>query len=148
MKDFIKELLEYTNYYNNAVISNLNDNQDRVSTKAIQLISHIVNAHQIWNAKFIIDNKQIFEAWAIHEPSELTRYEKLNFNKSLEILAAYELDDLIEWKTSSGVPYKNSVRDILFQIINHSNYHRAQIATEFKQRGLTPLVTDFIHYKM
>ncbi|QLH28398.1 MAG: hypothetical protein HWD63_02710 [Candidatus Parvibacillus calidus] len=39
------------------------------------------------------------------------------------------------------------MKDIIFHIINHSTYHRGQIAMEFRQSGLEPLNTDYIFYK-
>jgi uncharacterized damage-inducible protein DinB len=66
----------------------------------------------------------------------------------LLILDEFELDRKIRYANSKGQPFNNSVRDMLFQVINHSTYHRAQIATEFKNNGLDPLLTDYIYYKM
>ncbi|WP_379084396.1 DinB family protein [Pedobacter sp. UC225_65] len=43
--------------------------------------------------------------------------------------------------------YTGIVKDILFHVFNHSTYHRAQIATLFKESGITPPVTDFIILK-
>ena len=148
MKPFIKELFEYTHHYNKFVIFEIIENQNKVSEKTIELISHIINVHQIWNAKFNLNSSELLNAWTIQEITNLPEYERINFNKSIEILAKYKLDDLIEWKTSNGKLFRNRVQDILFQIINHSNYHRAQIATEFKKNGLNPIMSDFIFYKM
>lgn len=39
------------------------------------------------------------------------------------------------------------IKDIMFHIVNHSTYHRAQIATELKDHGIEPLKTDYILYK-
>lgn len=53
----------------------------------------------------------------------------------------------ISYKNSRGERFENSVRDILFHVINHSTYHRGQIATDCKLHGMTPLATDYIFYK-
>ncbi|WP_185211767.1 DinB family protein [Sphingobacterium mizutaii] len=36
----------------------------------------------------------------------------------------------------------------MFHIINHSNYHRAQIATELRKQEIEPIQTDYIKYKL
>ncbi|MCK0135594.1 DinB family protein [Arenibacter sp. S6351L] len=148
MKPFVQELFQYTNHQNNAIISAITENHSQISAKTIKLISHIINVHQIWNAKFNLNNTELFDAWTIHEVSDLEGYERLNFDQSIEILSIYKLDQLIDWKTTNGKYFQNSVLDILFQIINHSNYHRAQIATEFRMSGIQPIMTDFILFKM
>ena len=48
---------------------------------------------------------------------------------------------------SKGETFSNKIKDILFHIINHSTYHRAQIATDLKQNGIEPINTDYIFYK-
>ena len=36
---------------------------------------------------------------------------------------------------------------MLFHFVNHSTYHRGQIASNLKEHGIEPLVTDYIFYK-
>jgi uncharacterized damage-inducible protein DinB len=148
MKAFFKELLEYTHYYNIAVIDVMLVNEGKTSEKIIQLMSHIINAHQIWNARLKSGKEPLFGIWVTHSISHLHELENQNFHRSLSILDKNELSDLINWQTTKGQPFTTSVQDMLFQVINHATYHRAQIATEFRINGVNPLLTDFIHYKM
>ena len=73
--------------------------------------------------------------------------DRTNHEQSLQILDNVDLDKMIHYNNTKGEASVNSVRDILFHVINHSTYHRGQIATEFRQNGLDPLVTDYIYYK-
>jgi uncharacterized damage-inducible protein DinB len=148
MKPYFQELFSYTNHCNNALITAIVENEASVSEKCIQLISHIINVHQIWNAKFDQEKTAAIDPWKVHTAILLGELENHNFDRSLHILDHYELNDVIEWQTPTGIPFRNTTQDILFQIVNHSTYHRAQIATEFRKAGLTPLLTDFIYYKM
>jgi uncharacterized damage-inducible protein DinB len=43
--------------------------------------------------------------------------------------------------------FTNTIKDILFHIINHSTNHRGQIAVDFRNNGLEPLVLDYVFYK-
>ena len=54
---------------------------------------------------------------------------------------------MVHYTNTNGQAFDNSVRDILFNVINHSTYHRGQIAREFREYGPEPLVTDYIFYK-
>lgn len=148
MKKIFKELLEYTHHYNNAIIHVLISNEDKVSEKMLQLMSHIINAHQIWNTRFKTKKQMLPAPWSNHAIANLANMENENFNQSLYALDTNDLNALIEWQSLTGSNFKSSMQDILFQIVNHSNYHRAQIATEFRLNGLDPILTDFIYYKM
>jgi uncharacterized damage-inducible protein DinB len=56
MKQFFKELFEYSHHFNHKLWDVLNDRPNRVSEKAFKLYNHILNAHQIWNNR--IEQKQ------------------------------------------------------------------------------------------
>jgi len=45
-----------------------------------------------------------------------------------------------------GEPYTNNVEMIMIHLVNHSSYHRAQIAMLLRQKGFEPINTDFITY--
>jgi uncharacterized damage-inducible protein DinB len=70
-----------------------------------------------------------------------------NYGNSLHIINNFYLTETINYRNSKGAMFGNITRDILFHIINHSTYHRAQIAFEFKQNNLEPIVSDYIFYK-
>ena len=146
MKTFFQELFRYNHHFNQQIVSVLVENPGRASEKCIRLLSHILNVHQIWNYKFY-PALVAYGSWEIHDINDASETDKRNFEESMSILDKYDLDYVIQYKTTKGQVFNNSVRDILFQVINHSTYHRAQIATEFRQRGLEPLLTDYIYYK-
>jgi len=146
MKTFFKELFQYNNHFNQKIISVLIENPEKATKKCIELLSHILNAHQIWNCKFQTEQLP-YEPWKIHQMKNFSEMDRNNFEHSILILDKFDLSQIIQYKNSKGQTFYNSARDILFQIINHSTYHRAQIATEFRQSGLEPLLTDYICYK-
>ena len=146
MKMFFKELFEYSHHFNQKLGDVFIASPDKTSEKAIRLYNHILNAHQIWNNR--IDLKHpAFGVWEIHDVMELKIIDQANYKHTLEILERFDLDQTIGYANSKGQAFTNRVRDILFHAINHSTYHRGQIATEFRQHGLEPLVSDFILYK-
>jgi uncharacterized damage-inducible protein DinB len=147
MKTFFKELFQYNKHFNQQLTSILTENPDRESEKCIKLLSHILNVHQIWNCK-IQPGQLPYGAWEIHQIQDFDKIDRKNFEYSILILDSFELNQIIRYSNSKGQIFNNSARDILFQVINHSTYHRGQIATEFRQIGLEPLLTDYIYYKM
>lgn len=122
------------------------ENTDKVSEKSIKLFNHLVNAHSIWNGR-IEGDKNTVGVWEIHPLQNLKDIDKSNFRNTGLLLDKVDLKATINYTTSKGQPFSNIVSDILFHIINHSTYHRGQIAMEFRQTGVEPLVTDYVFYK-
>ncbi|TJZ61792.1 damage-inducible protein DinB [Sphingobacterium olei] len=146
MKQFFKELFEYNHHTNQKLRNIFNENPARTSEKAIKLYSHILNAHQIWNNR-IEPQQPVFSVWEVHPIEICSNIDKINYEQSLHILDKLDLNGTINYKNTQGKAFTNSISNILFHVINHSTYHRGQIATEFRQNGLDPLVTDYIIYK-
>lgn len=146
MKAFFKELFEYSHHFNQKWTDIFAENPNEIPERSIKLFSHILNAHHVWNSR-IEQQPTTFGVWAIHDLSNLKGIDRTNYEHSLQILGKSDLNEIISYKTSRGEPFKNSVRDILFHVINHSTHHRGQIAADFRQNGLEPLVTDYIFYK-
>jgi uncharacterized damage-inducible protein DinB len=143
MKPFFTELFEYSHPFNQKLFEVIESNPNQVSEKAILLFNHIVNAHQIWNNR--IDSQgSAFGVWQIHPISEIKNIDQTNLRYSIHILDHYELNSSVQYSNNKGQVFTQSIQDILFHIINHSTYHRGQIATECKQQGLDPLPSDYI----
>lgn len=146
MKEFFKELFEYNYNYNQKLSDIYICEFDKISEKATILYNHVLNAHQIWNNR--IEPKQTtFGVWQIHPIKDVKGIDKLNYEQSLIVLEKFDLGETINYVNTKGEILQNSLRDIFFHVINHSTYHRGQIATEFKNCGIEPITTDYIFYK-
>lgn len=57
------------------------------------------------------------------------------------------LSSLYSYTNMKGEPFRDSVEDSLFHVVNHSTYHRGQIITMLREAGVTKVAgTDLIHY--
>ena len=146
MKQFFKELFEYAHHFNQKLCDVFNDNPHKGFEKALKLYNHILNAQQIWNNR-IQPKQPSFGVWEIHLVPNLKGIDKANYEQTLLILDKFDLNDNVSYTNTKGQTFNNSIHDILFHAINHSTYHRGQIATELRQNGLEPLNTDYIFYK-
>ncbi|HEY5745115.1 MAG TPA: DinB family protein [Chryseolinea sp.] len=147
MKAFFKELFQYNHHYNQALVTVLIENPKNASEKSIKLLSHMLNSHKIWNNR-IEPGPPSYARWEVHQIQDALEIDKQNFEHSMRILDTLDLSLPIQYATEKGQVFIHSLHEILFQVINHSTYHRGQIATEFRQSGLEPLLTDYIFYKM
>ncbi len=146
MKVFFNELFDYNFYSNKKFIEECNSLKN-IPEKSQGLFSHILNAHQIWNCR--IQGKtpsvnpwqeQPVKGWGdMHYENQRTSFEIITNTDDFEARIDYE--------NSEGRLFTNTVRDILFHIINHSTHHRGQIAMDMRHHKLEPLSLDYIFYK-
>lgn len=146
MKYFFKELFAYSHHSNQQLIGVLAKEVENIPEKCMKLQNHILNAHRVWNSR-ILPGEIAFGVWDIHPVGDWEKIDRENYKNSLMIVEQFQLEEIIHYKTSKGDPFSNTVRDILFHIINHSTYHRGQIAMDMRQNGMEPLISDFIIYK-
>ncbi|MFC4872784.1 DinB family protein [Negadavirga shengliensis] len=143
-RSYFKDLLAYNHHYNQKLVEIfLKESTDE---KSLQLFCHMLNAHHIWNAR-INGKKAVYSVWETHPVSRLQAMDKKNYEDSLALLDKVDTDQTISYTTSKGDAFENRIIDILFHIINHSTYHRGQIALLFRQTGLEPLISDYVFYK-
>lgn len=149
MKKYFKELLEYSHYYNLEIIKKFNDGDLHfiIPERAVQLFAHTLNAHKIWNNR-LKNEGELVDVWGDIHIEDMEAMENKNFRETLQILEIEDLDRIVRFQNSSKESFQNSVKDIVFHIVNHSTYHRGQIATEFRKKGIDPIVSDYVYYKL
>jgi len=96
-------------------------------------------------SRILNDNQ--FEVWQINADDSLIKINSENFINSSKILDERNITEKINYKNSIGNVFENTIQEIFFHFINHSTYHRGQIAMLMKQAGLEPINTDYIFYK-
>jgi len=147
MKAFFEELFAYNHHYNQQLAAYIGAYADQASDKTFQLFSHILNAHHIWNSR-ISGQNPVFGVWQSHYHNHFGELDQANYDRTTAVLASVtDLGRVIRYSTTTGAAFENSIKDILFHVINHSTYHRGQIASQLRQSGLEPLPTDYIFYK-
>ena len=143
MKEFFSELFEYNFNVNEKFIHKL---QGSSSSKAFTLFSHVLSAHHIWNSR-IAETPPSLKVWGEINEAKYPELNLGNYKESIEILNTRDFSDTMEYTNSKGEKFNNTIRDILFHVINHSNYHRAQISSLLKAEGIDPVISDYIFYK-
>ena len=143
---FFVELFEYSRNMNQLIIDASLNTTEKSLSKTSKLFSHILNAHHIWNTRIQGVSTDI-GVWQIQEVETWSTIDEMNFDDSINLIKSGNLDSKISYKNSKGQSFENSIHDILFHVINHSNYHRAQIAVDFRENGMQPISTDYIFQK-
>ncbi len=120
---------------------------EKVPEKSQELFSHILNAHHIWNAR-ILGRPSDFGIWDKHAIKDWADIHYENQRSSFDITTnADNFEKRIDYENTEGRLFTNTLQDILFHIINHSTNHRGQIATDFRNNNIEPIVLDYVYYK-
>ena len=146
-KKYFIDLLKYDKWANKILSGFLMDNSI-TGGKELELFSHIFNAEIIW-FKRIQGDKEFPYHMEIHTPEECDMLlNTINKNWTDLISSSNEelLTGIIEYRNIKGETMKSALWEILTHMINHSSYHRAQIALLIRQKGMKPPATDFIGY--
>ncbi|MCU0384020.1 MAG: hypothetical protein MUF68_08125 [Cyclobacteriaceae bacterium] len=146
MKDYFFKIYQYNVWANKKVINTLKK-QQVVDTKILTLMSHVVSALHIWLAR--IENRPLaeYKLWEKYDIETLEEMaDDIGARWLLYIKRNEKFDALLIYKNYVGLPYENKIENIMIHLVNHSTYHRAQIATLLRQAGLEPVNTDFITY--
>ena len=145
MKAFFRDIFEYHHHFNQELIGQLIEHEHKLPRRTISLLSHAINAHQIWNAR--ITNGVKLGVHQMHSLQVCQRLDKENFQKTLEILEERKVEAQIIYTNSKGVEFQNTIHQILFHVANHFSHHKGQIISDIRQSGIAPIVTDYIFYK-
>ena len=146
MKSFLSELLEYNWQMNLQIIHAMIQHKDKVSAKSVKWMNHILNAQELFHTR-IEPALKAYGSWHMRELEELESVNEDLHHVTGGILTRYELDTMIRYTTTTGIPLQNTIQDIIFHIVNHGTYHRGQIAADFRSTGLEPIVTDYVIWK-
>ena len=114
-----------------------------------ELLSHIISAQKLWLNR-VLKREIVVSPWdklAVQECISQSTSVTAEWVNLLESYVDKDLDKRIEYANTKGEKYVNTLRDIIIHVINHSTYHRAQIAQRVKALGEKPAVTDYIAYQ-
>lgn len=141
----LPELIRYTEIADSLVINTFLA-AERSLPQAEALFSHVLNAQHIWISR-INGEQPLYERFSVHPVSFFAELHSMNVLQLKQILKDENMNRPVNYSTSTGESFEDSISDILLQVVNHSTYHRAQVASCLKQSGIQPPMTDFIHLK-
>lgn len=146
MKRYFLKLYEYNQWANKRVFDALlaqNVNDEKILT----LMSHVVSALNIWLCRIKGESPAAFPLWKKYELHELIQMSEEITKKWVDFVEATEsFDRVLVYTNYVGDPYENNVEQIMIHLVNHSSYHRGQVALLLRQKGMEPINTDYITY--
>lgn len=146
MKEYFLKLYSYNVWANKKVINCLKKQQVE-DEKILTLMSHTLSALFIWLARITGNSPAPYPLWKQYTLPELENMSTEIGQKWLDFVNEHtDFSRELTYNNYVGDPYKNKVENIMIHLVNHSTYHRAQIALLLRQKGFEPVNTDFITY--
>jgi uncharacterized damage-inducible protein DinB len=146
MKKYFLKLYEYNAWANKRVLSTL-VRQNVQDEKIMQLMGHIVAAQFLWLHRIKGLPPPDVKLWGEYKLDQLVALAEKAGKEWLEFVnSTDDFNREMTYKNYVGEPYTNNVEMIMIHLVNHSSYHRAQIAMLLRQKGFEPINTDFITY--
>lgn len=112
------------------------------------LLAHIVGAERLWLGRLNRDSAGLTPWPELSLAESRAAFDELRaaWAACLDALTPDRLDEEVPYTNTQGALWSSTIGDIITQVINHSTYHRAQIASAMRRAGMTPVLTDFIAY--
>ncbi|MEO0483521.1 MAG: DinB family protein [Planctomycetota bacterium] len=148
-----KRLFDYERESEQAVLRALSacpDHQHPECQRAADRAGHILSAKREWLRRLEGSEGEAPELFPkAVTPGELDTLSVATaelWAAWLEGLTDAKLRQVCDFAAYDGGLWSAHVEDILTHVLNHSAYHRGQIATSIAMAGGTPAVTDYIRF--
>jgi len=113
-------------------------------------LAHIVWAEWIWMRRWLGESPTTVPPWVgggslAEVKAELATLEAER-GVFLGRLSDSDLDAVTTYRGTDGKAFSHPLGQLMRHVVNHSTYHRGQLAAQLRQLGRTPPSTDFTRY--
>ncbi len=146
MKKYFLKLYQYNEWATSRVLKCLAD-QKVDNEKVLSLMGHILAAQFLWLHRIKGLPAPDVKLWGSYSLPDLNTMNEKIARQWIDFVESNEqFDRVLSYTNYTGQPFTNNVEMIMIHLVNHSSYHRAQVAMLLRQLGYEPVNTDFITY--
>lgn len=145
MKQFFENFFSYNYQINDSLADRFKSYDYQLDAEIIRLANHVMNAHQVWLGR-ISGNNSLKSPWEDFPIQTFPLRNQELHGQTMELLESEDLEKMISFKTFAGAGFEKKLSDILIHVVNHSTYHRGQLALLMRRDGLEPVPSDYIHW--
>jgi uncharacterized damage-inducible protein DinB len=113
-------------------------------------LGHIVAAEWVWLRRWLGESPSAMPAWvagtSLPELRGRLGAVEAERDQYLATLADAGLEKVIEYRTIAGKAHADPLAGLVRHVVNHSTYHRGQVATQMRHVGIVPPTTDLIAF--
>lgn len=146
MKQHFIHMFEYNDWANKAAATSIKETPN-IDTKAISIFGHIINSQVLWlNRISGKPNNNPWENRSVDESIIVSSQSTKDWIAFINDMTESDFGVSIKYVNTKGESYSSTIKEILTHAINHSTYHRGQVAFLVRQSGGIPAATDYIIY--
>jgi uncharacterized damage-inducible protein DinB len=113
--------------------------------------AHVVSAEWVWLERWRGLSISAVPDWVSGGdlPLLLARLSEVQANRATYLgqLTESMLSQRLDFRYISGAAASHELSDLLLHAVNHSTYHRGQLASMLRAMGAAPPATDFVVFK-
>ena len=144
--EHLRGLFRYDDWANRRTLTTLND---QTSDRSRRILAHILITKQEYFERLDGKDSTGFNFWpdlSLEQCERLADSTHASYTSLLDNADESVLEQTARYKTSEGVPYENTYRDLLTHVLLHSSIHRGNIVLKMREEGLEPPQIDYIIY--
>lgn len=144
--EHLRHLFAYNDWANRRLVAALRSAE---SEKARSILTHLLITEKEYYERLYGKDSTGFDFWpqlSMDECGTLARETAERFEK---LLRRFDEDGLTlnsRYKTSEGIEYENTFREMLTHVLLHSSIHRGNIMLKLREDGFEPPTIDYIIY--
>ncbi|MCY7376202.1 MAG: hypothetical protein LH472_09560 [Pyrinomonadaceae bacterium] len=144
--EHLRELFVYNDWANRRIVATLKGID---SEKSRKILAHLLITEQEYFERLYGKDSFGFDFWqelSLEECGNLARETAERYEKLLRKFDDEGLDLRIRYRTSEGVWFENTFRELLTHVVFHSSIHRGNIVLKLREENFTPPKIDYIIY--
>jgi uncharacterized damage-inducible protein DinB len=115
--------------------------------RVLAVMGHIIAAEWLWWARLRGEVPR-FAVWPALPPDRWDADADEIASRWRDYIGGLDQAELarpVSYTNSQGEAWSSAVEDVLLHVVQHSSYHRGQVAQGLRESGYTPVLTDYIH---
>jgi uncharacterized damage-inducible protein DinB len=155
MKKLTLQFFDYHSWATKQLIEHLSKLPKEIMNKEVNSVfpsishtfAHMYAVDELWFLRISGKGVDSIESKPFKTIQEMNDAFTCLHNEMLEFLNLKDdLEQTVIYTNTKGQRFRNSIREIIYHIVNHGTYHRGNISAMIRQLGYQGVSTDYIYY--
>lgn len=141
-------MFEFNDWANNLIFEAIKNRQS-LNPKIFSIFSHVIITQILWLNRIKKEPYEFKDFWQLLNVEDMDLLCQKSTNDWLKFIREQSGNGLLKnysYTNSKGIQYTNTLSQIATHVINHSTYHRAQVASLLRSENINPPLTDYIAF--
>lgn len=147
MQSTLQRLVDHMTWADAQVLSKLRTAPE--DTAALKWYAHVLAAERIWYLRLHGQDwttQRVWPSLSLDECAALAEQNATQFSQFVSQLKDGDLERKLQYTSSAGDSYSNTVGDVVTHVALHGAHHRGQIAASLRSNEIDPPALDYIRF--